>query len=148
MFLDLAICHSKFLNAALGSAFVEGRSEVVNLPEHDPLPFQIFAQWIYEGKINTKHLLFGERTKLDEGYWGTALVKAYALGDFLQNHEFQNDVLDKFYECCRNENELPADPEIPLVYNETREDSPLRRLVVDLYIDGKRKFSQLDLIRL
>ena len=95
---------------------------------------------MYHRTICTEGLLFGEEEHGNDRFWGIALVNAYGLGETFQCCDFKNLIIDKFFDYCGSESVLPSFPELGMIYDKTPDNSPLRRLIVDLYIDGNEVY--------
>ena len=131
---SLICTQSDMFNRMFANECIESRTGVVLLKEDDPAAFEVYAQWLYTGKI-----LIGARNRAGEEYQGwDHLVNAYILGDKLQDGHFADAVMDTIIaESNTNVNGFhfyPIGRIVQTIYNNTREGSPLRRLIVDQHV--------------
>ncbi|KAF2028831.1 hypothetical protein EK21DRAFT_113524 [Setomelanomma holmii] len=124
---------SPFFEAALGRDWKEAKERIGKLPDCNAHAFRVYTHWIYTGQLNTK-LQFDQSSPTD-GQWEWAnLVKAYLLGDYLQDIDFKDTVMDAMIDWadyatreCGN-----ASPHSSVeVYQHTRIGSPLRWILLD-----------------
>lgn len=92
--------------------------------------FEIYLQWVY-----TRKTLLPDDEDTNELF--TMLHHAYVLGDYLQDVSFKNSIIEEAVSVATAifSEEMPhhlAD----LVYGDTTESSPWRRLYVDLFLWG------------
>lgn len=124
--------NSEFFKTALKEEWSKKRTEgqlmVIEMPDDDPNIFSIYADWLYSGLIysTTENAGKGNDTEFKE------LTFAYILGEKILDIPFKNAVIDAVIEKFLVE--LIIDLELPkLVYDNTRPNAPLRRLLVDIY---------------
>ena len=115
---------SPFFNAALNGNFAEANSKVVDLPEDDPVAFEIWATWLSLGKCDSLQEYGGN----DHSY-----VRAWVLGDKLVCPAFQDNVMFQFLDWCENCGDYWPD-KIDIVYRESSPDSKLRHFFVDWFV--------------
>ena len=118
---------SPFFDAALNGSFVEASSKAVNLPEDDPLAFEIWTTWLSLGKCQG---LF-EFSSFDHAY-----VRAWILGDKLACPAFKDHVMFQFIHWFDSAVEIWPDL-VHTVYEVCPPGSKLRRLFVDWYVWDK-----------
>lgn len=69
-----------------------------------------------------------------DGHWEwNRLANAYILGDKLQTTSFRNDIVTALVQKLDEGNFFPDESTVKLIYENTVETSPLRRLVVHMY---------------
>ena len=121
---------SPFFDAALNGKFVEASSKVINLPEDNPIAFEIWVTWLSLGKCKD---LFG--TDYDNDY-----VRAWTLGDKLACPAFQDHVMFQFLSWWVSGEGLYLDT-IKLAYEVSSPGSKLRHLFIDWFAWNKRNGS-------
>jgi hypothetical protein len=87
---------SGFFDTALKKEWTEGQDRKVDLPETAVADFKIWMKWLYTGRVYvavTDETLLLDNTKAaeDEFYNERSL---YALGDFLQDPDFKDAIID------------------------------------------------------
>ena len=50
---ELICHHTPFFQAATNGCWVEARSGIVKLPEHEPKAFEVFEHWLYISYLGT-----------------------------------------------------------------------------------------------
>ncbi len=119
---------SPFFDAALNGKFVEASSKTVNLPEDDPVAFEMWATWLSLGNCED---LFG-----DIGCYASPHVQAWKLGDKLACPAFKDHVMFQLVDLC----DASVDVWIDMVghaYEGSSPGSKLRRCCVDFYMWDK-----------
>lgn len=118
------LCRSAaYFKAALEGGFKESKDQVLELLEDDPVVFSHFELWLYTGKILELH------ESVKNIAW-RVLTKIYLFGDARGIPELQNATIDLYIDKNYAAKEIPT-YEINLIYENTLENSPLRRLLVD-----------------
>lgn len=124
---------SPFFEAALCREWLESQEGVVRLPAGDADAFQIYSQWLYTRRLHThpgsrRHIF----VKIKEEW--ARLVRAYLLGEFLQDTVFRDSVIDAMQEWAQNCLSMSAYAyqQATEIYDKTSSASPLRHLVADL----------------
>ncbi|KAI5203581.1 hypothetical protein E4T39_04107 [Aureobasidium subglaciale] len=90
--------------------------EPLELPEDDPIVFQLYAHYIYDKKSITTLDLNASNTALDSqsAAYDTYidLLQAYIFGEKVQNSDFQNEVMNRILQCIGNmhNNKSPKTP--------------------------------------
>lgn len=129
----LLCTNSMFFARALKKEWAEGEARQVDLPDVDPDTFEIWAKWLYTGR------LCYAATNRDEDFsiwlpkeW-VRWAKIYALGDFLQDTDLKDAAID-----AHVENMLELDGYCPIlakwVYPYSSARSAHRKLAVDLFV--------------
>ena len=124
---------SPFFEAALSRDWKESQEKIVKLPGCNAHAFRIYVQWLYTGQLHTK--LQFNHTSPNDGQWEWAnLVKAYLLGDYLQDIDFKDTIMDAMIdwanEATRECSDAPPHSSVE-VYQHTRDGSPLRKVTLD-----------------
>lgn len=128
---NLICTFSPFFNAACSGFWKESQESVVKLPEDYPEIFELYVKWLYTGELvklstNAEEEDYPEHTTL------TVLACAWFLGDKLLDSTFKNAAIDAIIERVRETNHYPC-ALASFIYENTTEESPLRRLLVDFY---------------
>lgn len=124
--------HSSFFNSALNGSFKEAAEKSVTLAEESECTFAIFVAWLYSQK------LISERDGRDSPCSIEELLTLYIFGDRLEIPELELDVMDTLIKRLQSPN--PSEPalklvsHIVLIYNNTPDLSPLRKLLVDVMV--------------
>ncbi|UKZ78420.1 hypothetical protein TrVFT333_006160 [Trichoderma virens FT-333] len=106
----------------------------IALKEEDPEVFEVYLHWLYFETLPVKN----DNPGLEGNIEYVQLAKAYALGEFLQDVNFKDAVLDAILIKSRSAasdglNWYPVGPAIRHIYEGTPESSAARRLLVDMY---------------
>lgn len=130
----LICAHSPFFKAAMSNSWTEAQARVIELPEDDFVIVAIYLQFLYCRK------LFYKEDKGDLPAYHTEinrLTRLYIFGEKIQDSTFTDTIIDAFITrsktTCDGIIPFPGPPIIELVYANTVETSPLRRLLVDHY---------------
>lgn len=125
-----------FFDTALSRAWKEGQERVVELPEEGEDTFRLYIQWLYTGNI------FCKRSEEDRSY--DTLARLYVLGEKLLDRKFQDNVANAMIAATHDRNPLssnkpgvrrfPGEITVDLIYQQTPATSPMRRLMVDIYV--------------
>lgn len=136
---------SPYFDRMLCGNWKEAREQLIKLPEDKPTIFAIYMAWLYQKKIATVR-----RVWLPGTTEFLHLVQAYTFGDMIQAKSFQNSIIDAIFEKRRAGREglgwferIPDHDCVNTVYQNTCPGSPLRRLLVDLWIEviGQERFN-------
>jgi hypothetical protein len=131
--------------AALSGNWKEKEENTVKLPDHEPEDFGIYAKWLYAGRIfmsksgdiyKTKNKQTGETIKnsLEYSRWG----RLYMLGDFLQDIDFKDAIVDAMIDLIILDNSWPSNLSSK-VYPYSTMASPHRKFVVDVFSRSTEK---------
>ncbi|KAK3621713.1 hypothetical protein LTR56_022477 [Elasticomyces elasticus] len=120
---------SDFVNMALSRDWKEARERVIPLSEDEPETFTIYQTWLYTHIVDA-HALKSSTNSCDVYQ---RLFKCYILAEKLLDAIFKDCVMDAIL------NTLQANPLFDanlsnLVYENTPEGSPLRRLLCEIYV--------------
>ncbi|KAG7004696.1 hypothetical protein G7Y79_00024g056460 [Physcia stellaris] len=119
-----------YFRAALEGAFIEAQQQKIEMPDEDPEIFKRFQYWLYTGSL------------LDDTIPGGDILMPSVLADIFIFAEargipsLQNAAIDALID-----QRYLSPPRLPhrclhRIYDNTPEDSPLRKLVVAMYADG------------
>jgi hypothetical protein len=115
------LAQSPFFANALKPAWVSSReSKPINLEHVDPDIFTPYVQWLYSHQIDIAH---------DTMQW----AKIFVLGEQFMDVEFQNMMVEVLVRCCEAK-KYPICGKIDIIYSGTTKRSPVRRLLVDIYV--------------
>jgi hypothetical protein len=125
-------------NALPAPHLAEGRplenvvSHTIDLKGPFVVAFRLYTEWVYSGYIQKRFLQVEASVADDKSYHN--MVHAYVLGDTLRDHNFKNAIVDCLLDTIHDRGWV--DLTLPnLIYSTTSSSrSPLRRLVVDLFI--------------
>ncbi|KAF2007736.1 hypothetical protein P154DRAFT_419660, partial [Amniculicola lignicola CBS 123094] len=145
---ELAICdRSEFFRNAMKPEWASQRQDgrIVELPEDDPEAFSFYMIWLYSGRIPT--LPDPHVPPTSESHH--TLAYAYVLGERLLDNDFKNAIADTYVLYARGmppaKRFYPSNEEIRVIYEGTRESSPLRKLLVDIWAcRGKHEWIEND----
>lgn len=116
--------NSAFFEAALGRNWKEAADRVVRLPEEDEAQFHIFVQWVYRGLY--RRWQDGARFSVHD------LAHLYTMGSRLQEHDFQDAVIDFILYKWETVRMKPKNDTIHYVFQNTPSNDLLRRLLIDV----------------
>jgi len=132
---NLLRSNSSFFDKALKKEWKEGQDRVVDMPDADNEAFGIWVKWLYTAlvfihKEGDEIIKDGVQTNSREWLrWS----KCYALGDFLQDTDFMNALIDVVTEIIEEANAQPVS--LPnYIYSHSTENSAHRKLVVDILL--------------
>jgi hypothetical protein len=142
------ICSSSgfFANAMKPEwASVRPDARVVELPEDDASAFSLYMSWIYSKQLPV--LPGAPDSAGEEGYH--TMAYAYVLGERLMDYEFKNALQDAYVLYARGspptKRYYPSNEEIRIIYEGTRDNSPLRKFLVDIWTwRGKHEWIEND----
>ncbi|KAH0528035.1 hypothetical protein TsFJ059_002947 [Trichoderma semiorbis] len=129
------ICRtSGYFKTAMKAHWETSTSGSIDLTEEDPEVFEIYLHWLYFGTLPVRNNSPG----LEGNNEYVQLAQAYVLGEFLQDVNFKDTVLDAILIKSRStasdgQTWFPLGPAIRCIYEGTRASSAARRLLVDLY---------------
>lgn len=125
---NVASRSSGFFRAAMNNDWRESQQNRVTLGEIEASEFERYLQWL------STH----DHSFLD-GISFRRLAKLYILGDFLDDSAFRMDMLKRFTSKAITTNTYPDLGVIILVWEQTPEHSPLRKLIVETWITSSIK---------
>jgi hypothetical protein len=139
---SLATKSSKFIKAALSRGWKEAQEKRISLPDTDPDTLEGYLNWIYTQRITLQHNSGPCEPCETKGTPGNcvyahslSLLMMYTLGDYLNDLQFCNAVVDQmvamknseFFRCV-----IPADA-IGWVWEHTASDTPLRNYCLEIW---------------
>jgi hypothetical protein len=118
------------MNKVLSNGWKEAHEQRIRLPETQAATLEVYLHWMYTG-----HFLV-EATQTESVSMQN--VKLYLLGDYLSDTVFCELVVEKLVDRsqevpCR----LPGAPEVTLAWDNAPENSPLRAVINELWLDQK-----------
>lgn len=145
-----AICdRSEFFRNSMKPEWSSMRADprVIELPEDDPDAFSLYRTWVYSGKLAILPDKDCDLNSTTERYH--TLAYAYVLGERLLDTDFKNAIADAYVLYARgippSRRYYPSNEEIRIIYEGTREESPIRQLLVDIwYCRGKAEWLEKD----
>jgi len=140
---DIICAKSKFFAAACSERWVEGKEKKVTLPEAKASAFQSYLVWVYCGKVDVTCI-----SSEDFDYLPTESGKIEAknfelcfLGDAFDDIRLRNRVLENLILDINEFNNILFPSIVTRVWEKTPENSPVRKMMVDLaYLRGHRTF--------
>ncbi|KAF2158468.1 hypothetical protein M409DRAFT_71631 [Zasmidium cellare ATCC 36951] len=132
---DLLCDNSPFFAASLKEDWKEGQEGKVPLPDDDYDTVELYRQWLYRDKLAVRRPAQESGT---DGVEFRNLVDAFIFGDKVQDGNFQDATIDALIAATNtpdlnNKTYYPASTTVDHAFKHTLEDSPLRRLLVDMY---------------
>jgi hypothetical protein len=125
---DVAAAHSPFFAAALNGKFVEGETGQIILPDVEPKIFEHIVLWFYTRRLEESSAFY----KDDKPTYFT-LLDIYGLADQLCIEGLRNAVVDFMAELADQTNSVPTPLDSNLLYENIRDNAPIRRLVLELF---------------
>jgi hypothetical protein len=116
----------------------ESEQRSVKLEEDDPNIFRLYLDWLYRGTIPFQ-VHNAKQIECYPAHIYMEHVKAYVLGDKLQDGNFTDTVKDAMIgmSCSfLNDQWLPSPAAITYIYSNTPESSNMRTFLVDIYEDA------------
>ncbi|KAI9738795.1 MAG: hypothetical protein M1834_008302 [Cirrosporium novae-zelandiae] len=127
---EIICSQSPFFHVAFNGSFKEAIDQAIKLPEDSPEVFEYFMQWLYTGS------LAHEAVDSDKPAFHI-LIRLYILADKLSIPQLKIDLVSKFIDTAEQKNCVPNADDTHIVYEELRESSPMRLLVLDLFMYKK-----------
>jgi hypothetical protein len=128
---------SEFFRAALSKNWKEGQSRVIKLPEDDPTTVAQYLDFVYKDMLPTLRGWSPDQAKV----MYLALARLYVYGERVLDVVIRNVIVEHFISFSSIANrELLPHPYYPgpdvveLVYEGTTAASPMRKLLVDMYV--------------
>lgn len=129
------------------------------LPDDDPGAFELYMSFLYSRTLPILATTPGPAQKdstissssswepESDGYH--TLAYAYVLGDRLLDTRFKNAIVDAYVLYARGaqpaKRYYPSNEEIRILYEGTREDAPIRKLLVDIWtVRGRSEWIESD----
>ena len=120
---ESVVCRSSaFVRSAMHKGWKEADDREIPLPDEEPSVFEVYQNWLYERKIYSVDWTESYRT----------LVKSYIFGDKLVDYQYKNAVIHAIIQKLRDTSLFDLGL-TNLIYDNTPPESPLRRLLRDIY---------------
>ncbi|KAH8602938.1 hypothetical protein B0O99DRAFT_479415, partial [Bisporella sp. PMI_857] len=131
MHKEVACAISTVLDRAFNSMFVEGRTQSYRLDDTNEKVFTYFMQFCYSGKVKfQEHDEGSEDHPVKCGLEMSTLLKLWVLGDKFLVGRLQNHVAERISEIARTCGPSAFASSLHYLYENTLQESELRRLVV------------------
>lgn len=114
-----------FFDQALKKDWEEGKSGIINLPDIRGQDFEIYATWLYTGRVT------GDDVHEN-------LRECYELGNYLCDADFNDALIDSIIRNIEQNGSYCSTFLFRELYTVSRENSPHRRLAVDVFVDELR----------
>lgn len=122
---SVATSSYKFIRAALSNDWKEAKDKRIQLANFAVRHFEIYLHWLY-----TKQLASQSEGDLDY----ELLIPLYHIGDYLMDSNFCRHVLQALVDYRYMRNTVPNPQDISLVWQQTTEESPLRKVIRELWM--------------
>lgn len=142
---DYLTLRCPFFAAALSNrTWKEAQTRVIKLPEEDPSAVGLYLDWVYRDRLPTH-----SHYPVDQaGAVYLSLAKLYVFGERVLDVAIRNAIVEDFIAFSSVINHglpgyqyYPSAAAIDAIYEGTTEESPMRRLLVDLYArHGEREW--------
>ena len=99
----------------------------LELTNFDPIGFELFVKWLYQGRIDDVSTLSPDQQKYD---YAVACHKLYLLCDRFELPYLKNIAIDQYRKGLAETGLVPDAEEINQIYRESSPDSPFRKLMV------------------
>ena len=123
--------YSEYFDRMLNGGFKEAGSNSLRLKEVDALIFERFYYWMYSGVVDCDFKTAGSPDS-----WSSA-VQLYLFADYHNAPGLQNAALDYIWFKMKEFDRIPL-LSTPLLYSNTTELDPLRKLLVDIAVGSWR----------
>lgn len=131
---DVLISTSKFFRAACSKVCQEGKEKIVHLPGVKPNVFQVYAVWVYSGKM-----AINKDGSPDNKPQTMLVLDIWILGDVLDDDLFRNQAMKLCIEKFAAWNMLPSVKEVKHVWESTTPSSQLRKMLVDIMVARSKR---------
>ena len=128
LYTEVACRSSKFFQAALSKGWKESLQNRVILRGVTTTHFQDYLQW----------LSTNDPSYLEVIPMGRA-ARLYIVGDYLDDSDFRIAMLKAFVRDAIDSNSYPADDIVKRVWEHTPEGSPLRKIILEIWITASIK---------
>lgn len=118
---------SRFFKSTTAKLWTSGRKEdrKIELPHDNPQDFENYLQCLYQGTLDYEEV---DALGID------SLIRLYILADKLGDLHTVNMAIDQLIRLSDKTSEIPDGDSIALIFDNTPDTSPLRRLAVDFYL--------------
>lgn len=124
---DLLCFYSGYFKAALNGDFVEARRGMLVLETEEPAVFEQFIKWLYTTRPRKDEIDMEGRS----GYF-TSIIRLWIFADRRDIPLLMNEMIDDLLRSVCKTSRLPSGL-LAELYDNTTENSALRRVVVDMY---------------
>ena len=128
MYRDLLSFYSGYFSAALNGGFAEAGSGVIKLDTEEPAVFEDFMKWLYTRQHRSDTIVRSTRKR-----YCNSIIKLWIFADRRDIPLLMNEMIDSLQQSVVSAWTLLARSTIKELYTETTVESPLRRMVVDMY---------------
>ncbi|KAI4940139.1 uncharacterized protein J4E92_001427 [Alternaria infectoria] len=130
---NLIRASSEFFQAALGRPWRESQERIVRLPECDATVYKIYINWLYTGLLYA--VPAGPSSSIGVS---SSLVRGYLLGDYLQDADFRDNIIDALVEWNKDAETAQRtsflSSWIGAADDQTCTGGPLQKLLVDMTV--------------
>ncbi|KAF2867652.1 hypothetical protein BDV95DRAFT_171828 [Massariosphaeria phaeospora] len=124
---------SPFFEAALSNPATTAHPILIKLPKCSPTDFHVYVQWLYTGRVHV--VLTSPITSDKDTDEYCLLIRGYLLGEYLQDTHYRDTLMDALVQLVSGPiKSFLARTEFGRIYQETKIESPLRRLLVDVAV--------------
>ncbi|KAL2072728.1 hypothetical protein VTL71DRAFT_12071 [Oculimacula yallundae] len=139
---EIVCHHSKVLNAAFNSEFVEGLTQTYRLNDFGEGTFKFAIQWMYSQKLNLLHKdanhASDETTMLEDRKQISDLTELWVLADRIAMPNLQNAAIDALHSMCLAHKFLQSEDllidKYQYIYQNTSYGSQLRKYILAPFI--------------
>jgi hypothetical protein len=133
---------SDYFKAALKKEWTEGQTRTISLPERCPGVMAEYISYTYSKDLSTKSNPHNEQSDFDHSY--QLLATLYVYGERFINPSIQKAVIKEIFrlidvEDISGSSWAPSGDEVNIIYRGTPENSPARRLMIDLHLSRGHK---------
>ncbi|GAB7333774.1 hypothetical protein MBLNU13_g05298t1 [Cladosporium sp. NU13] len=128
---------SEFFRAAFSKSWKEGQTRVTKLPEDDTETVGQYLDYVYGDRLPT----YGQRTPDQTDAMYLALARLYVFGVRVLDVAIRNTIVEHFIAFSSTINHglpgyhyYPGSAAVDAIYEGTTAASPVRRLLVNLYV--------------
>jgi hypothetical protein len=135
---------SDFFKAALKKEWTEGQTRTINLPEECPEIMAHYLSYTYTKRLSSRDQIYHGKSDFDYIY--TLLATLYVCGERFINPVIQQAVIKEIFRLMqkrdlRGVTWYPIQEEVNIIYRGTPENSPARRLMIDIHLaDGNKNW--------
>lgn len=127
---------SEFFKMALKKDWREGQLRTIDFPTDDPTTMRDYINFLYNQHLPTAHVEIPNVDRMDHHH---RLGELYILADRLLDSTCTKAVIEEMIEIVYYTRDgapgrLPGQHTIDALYASTQEESPMRRLLVDMYL--------------
>ncbi|KAI9686116.1 MAG: hypothetical protein M1820_010690 [Bogoriella megaspora] len=131
---ELLTSHSPYFKAALSTRWKEGQTRKIELPEDEEDAFELYVRWLLTRQIWSVDIADDCSDKNTEDITEEMLlIRAYCLGEMVQDTEFKDAVLDALIEE-NTKFPIVAVDSLDYAWKHTRPGSPLRNFLSHYWV--------------